>query len=204
MQWNRESSNQVQTQQDVYSDVKTPYSSTQFEQDNQEFSLANIQQRLGVISTAEETTQTTSPDLMPSSQTLEMNYVRQYQQNSATATQSSTKTKVLVASYVVVALALVLAVTLCGVTVSASFAGVNKLAVDYSELEAQVAQLSEQAQYVDYDALAQRAEQLGYIDASKSNTLTYERLQTRPAQNFAVQTNWFDTLCDWICEVIGG
>ena len=54
MQWTNDRNYQNQAQTDVYSDVKTPYSATFFGSDQtveqtQEFSLEEIQRKLGVF-----------------------------------------------------------------------------------------------------------------------------------------------------------
>ena len=73
----------------------------------------------------------------------------------------------------------------------------KKRNVDFDEIEAQI-------QEDRFEQLDQRATELGYVDASSSNTMTYTKLETRPAQNFNVESNWFDALCDWLCSIFGG
>ncbi|MCX4287365.1 MAG: hypothetical protein OSJ68_08815, partial [Clostridia bacterium] len=140
-----------------------------------------------------------SSDVMPSVQTLNMSYNRQYaEQTKTSSSKLSAKAKVMIVGYTMVVLALILAVTLCSVSVSGSFVATSALNSEYTEISTNVANLAEQLQAEDYAALAEKAAQLGYIDASKSNTQTYTEIETRPAQNFNVQTNWFDSLCDWL------
>ncbi len=208
MQWNNEIGYQ-QPQQDVYADVRTPYSANPFAQDNtdsQEFSLSSIQQKLGAISsTVEVDTGNSSPDVMPSTQTLNMSYQREYQASGTrAATKLSTKGKIMIASYAIVVLALIVAVTLCGVSVTSTFDAALVSSVDYSELAAEVDALTVLSQTENFDELDRRATELGYIDASQSTTMTYTELETRPAQNFSIETNWFDSLCDWFSNVFGG
>lgn len=212
MQWNNERNYQSEAQMaDVYSDVKTPYSATFFNADQateqtQEFSLEAIKQKLGAFNPVEsEENVSNKSDTKPSEQTLRMSYERDYTAGrTVSKSRVSTKTKVAIASYAVVVLALVLAVTLCGVSVADSFAGTSKLYAEYVEESAVLDELVQQAATEDYAALAERAAQLGYIDASKSNTQTYTEIETRPAQNFNVESNWFDALCDWLCGAFGG
>ncbi len=207
MQWNNDIGYQ-QPQQDVYADVKTSYSANPFNQDNtdsQEFSLSSIQQKLGALSTTEEVNATSSPDAMPSRQTLDMSYQRDY---SATKTRAAskltTKQKIAIASYAIVVLALIVAVTLCGVSVTNTFGATMLSNAEYSELASSVEALTAETQTENFEELNQRAIELGYIDASRSDTMTYTELETRPAQNFTVETNWFDSLCDWFSSVFGG
>ena len=205
MQWNN-SEIQQQSQQDVYADIKTSYSAGfGQDQDAQEFSLQSIQERLGAWNTVEEQDAVTSADLRPSEQTLKMSYQREYSAESTkTASKLDTKTKVAIASYAVVVLALIIAVTLCSVSVSGAFTSATALNAEYVEVATTLEGLIAEAQEEDLADLAQRAADLGYIDAAKSNTMMYTELETRPAQNFQVESNWFDSLCDWLCGVFGG
>ena len=206
MQWNNDL--YQQPQQDVYADIKPSYSGNPFtrEADSQEFSLSSIQQKLGALSQTEDAVSVTdSPDLMPSSQTLTMNYHRDYSEKGTPATSRlSTKGKVAVASYVIVVLALIVAVTLCGVSVSGSFDAALASTAQYSELSSTVDVLAAQAETENFEELDRRATELGYVDASRSNTMTYTEVETRPAQNFTVESNWFDSLCDWFSSIFGG
>lgn len=205
MQWTNDR-NYSETQTDVYQDVKTSYSATLFgAEQTQEFSLDAIKQKLGTFNPVEEEENlSTRSDVKPSDQTLRMSYARDYSASqAATKSRLSVKTKVAIASYAVVVLALILAVTLCGVSVSSSFGAATALNAEYVESAAKVAELSEQITE-DYAALAEKAAELGYIDASRSNTQTYTEIETRPAQNFNVETNWFDSLCDWLSGAFGG
>ncbi len=208
MQWNNEIGYQ-QPQQDVYADVKPSYAANSYTQDNtdsQEFSLSLIQQKLGAISsTAEVDQKSNSPELMPSAQTLNMTYQRDYSpEKTRTASRLSTKDKVMIASYTIIVLALIVAVTLCGVSVTGTFGAAMLSNSDYSELSSSIEELTVQSQVEDFEELDRRATELGYVDASRSNTMTYSELETRPAQNFSVESNWFDSLCDWLSNVFGG
>ena len=207
MQWTN-SQLQQQSQQDVYAGVKTSYSTNfvQDSQDTQEFSLSSIQERLGAWNTVEVQEDVTSADLRPSEQTLKMSYQREYAatRSAKTATRLNTKTKIAIASYAVVVLALIIAVTLCSVYVTGAFGAAATLNTEYVEASAVLEGLVAQTQEEDFAQLAERAAQLGYIDAANSNTMEYTELETRPAQNFQVKSNWFDSLCDWLCGIFGG
>lgn len=210
MQWNndRNYQNEAQTT-DVYSDVKTPYSASFFSADQaeqtQEFSLDAIKQKLGVFNPVEDDEASAKSDAKPSNQTLRMSYDRDYTADKTVAkSRIGVKTKVAIASYAVLILALIIAVSLCGVAVTGSFTGATALYSEYVEANTAVDELAQQAATEDYAALAERAAQLGYIDASRSNTQTYTEIETRPAQNFNVETNWFDSLCDWLSGAFGG
>ncbi len=191
---------------DVYSDLDTPYSSVATIQDGQEFSLQQVQEKLGEFPTVEEPVAAgvASADVMPSQQTLTMSYQRDYQSNSSVAKKVNTKTMVASICYVAAVLALVLGITFASVAVSGVFSETLTLTSNYEEVVTQVGLLEEELSVVDYEDLAQRAAALGYINADDSNTQTYTRVETRPAQNFAIETNWFDSLCDWLSGVFGG
>lgn len=190
---------------DVYSDLSTSYSATYAVPDTQEFTLDSISKKLGAIAPAEDNAAVqANADIMPSSQTQQMSYQRHYQSNTATAKKVSTKAKVACVSYVAVVLLLVLGITLTAVAVSGVFGETLQISANYAEVADKVAALDEQLAEEDYGALAERAEELGYIDASESNTQMYTEVETRPAQNFNIETNWFDSLCDWLSGVFGG
>ena len=190
---------------DVYSDLSTSYSATYAVPDTQEFTLDSISKKLGAIAPAEDNAAVqANPDIMPSSQTQQMSYQRHYQSNTATAKKVSTKAKVACVSYVAVVLLLVLGITLTAVAVSGVFGETLQISANYAEVADKVAALDEQLAQEDYGALAERAEELGYIDASESNTQMYTEVETRPAQNFNIETNWFDSLCDWLSGAFGG
>ena len=204
MQWNREK--YQQPQQDVYADVKTAYSGNVETQDNQEFSLQTIQEKLGAFSGTEEQEVASSPDLMPSNQTIKMSYQREYAAASRARALSrlSTKQKVAIASYAIAVLALIIGIALCSVYVNGAFGSALNLNTQYVEVAEEVAQLSDAIGAEDYDELMRKATQLGYTEASNDNTRRYTEVETRPAQNFEVQSNWFDALCDWLCSAFGG
>ncbi len=189
---------------DVYASVTTSPSQYGLPTDNQEFSLSGIQSKLGDVTAPEVSVddKTSAPDLMPSNQTLNMSYERNYS-SEKTASKVSTGTKALVIGYVAVVLVLVLVVSVCAVSVGEAFSSAVALDAQYKQVLEQIDSLQQQVSAEDYAALLNRAIELGYVDASNSNTQTYQPLETRPAQNFQVETNWFDSLCDWLCGVFG-
>ena len=207
MQWNRESKYQ-QPQEDVYAGVKTAFSGNGVvEQENQEFSLQTIQEKLGafVATDDQEVSSASTPDLMPSNQTIKMSYQREYSSSRARAlSKLTTKQKVMIASYAIVVLALIIGISLCSVYVNKVFDSALALDVDYSNVSSQLAELNVKINAEDYDSLMQRANELGYTEADKANTKRYTEVETRPAQNFEVESNWFDSLCDWLCNAFGG
>lgn len=206
MQWTNDRNYQPETQTttDVYQDVQPSYSATVFGAETQDFTIDSIQQKLGpFVPLQDEDEVYSKADVKPSNQTLKLSYARDYAaEQTSTKAKLNTKSKVMIASYAIVVLALVLAVTLCGVSVSGSFATATALNAEYVETAAKVEELSGLTAE-DYAALAEKAAELGYIDASRSNTQTYTEIKTRPAQNFNVETNWFDSLCDWFSGVFG-
>ena len=207
MQWTNDRYQQ-EVQQDVYADVRTSYAGSPFvqsNQDTQEFSLSSIQEKLGELNAVEEAdVRGTSEDLMPSAQTLTMSYQREYAAEKFRASAKlSTRAKIMIASYAVVVLALILAVTLCSMSVTNAFGSVAILNGEYTDVSSTLDELAAQLQAEDYAELDRRAQELGYSAASSSNTKSYTELETRPAQNFEVESNWFDALCDWLCRIFG-
>ena len=152
---------QPQVMTDVYADVNTSPLFNNFA-DTQEFSMSAIQQKLGDIAQTTSETATSTPDLMPSGQTLNMSFVRNYAPEQ-TATKVSSKTKALVISYVAVVLMLVLAVTLVGVSVGTSFATAVAAQAAYSEVTSQLNEVTQVASQEDYADLMAKAESLGYV-----------------------------------------
>ena len=208
MQLNREI-RYPETQQDVYAGVAPAFSATAVAtQENQEFSMEAIREKLGLAASAaveEQEITASSSDTMPSSQTINMTYMRQYSSSKTrVASKLTNRQKVMIASYAVVVLALIIGITLCSVYVNGAFSQALALDGQFGELSAQVAELTEQINSEDYDALMQRATELGYTEADKANTKRYTEVETRPAQNFEVKSNWFDSLCDWLCNAFGG
>lgn len=196
---------------DVYADVATTFgngfsqqSNVVQEQETQEFSLASIQEKLGAFANVDSEANVGTPDVMPTTQTLNMNFERNYSSQSTARAKTDTRTKVAVASYTALVLCLVIAVTLCAVAVGNSFSNFVATDAKYSELLDQAQQLEGQLGVDNTAQLFEKATELGYVDASGTNTRTYERLETRPMQNLEVQTNWFDALRDWLFEVFGG
>jgi len=190
--------------EDVYSDVDTSYSTTRFSPEVQEFSLESIQEKLGSFVETEQADGSTNSDVMPTEQTLTMNYRRNYQTETAVAKKLSTKTKVAVVCYVAAVLVLILGISLAAVSVNGAFAQTTTLNADYSSVVKDIEALDATLAVEDVDMLAEKAAEFGYIDAAQSSTQTFTKVETRPAQNFEVQTNWFDSLCDWLCGVFGG
>ncbi len=193
------------TVEDVYSGISSPYSASA-RTDAGEFSLQSIQQKLGGFdSRADDREATSNPDLLPSASTLNMSFVRRYEESAAHSdAKVKVRTKIAVAGYIAAVLVLVLAVSLCAVAVSGTFTDMTAANAVYSQTAAQLEELRGQLSQEDYEALALRAAELGYVDASADNSNTYTQIETRPAQNFNVETNWFDQLCDWFSGVFGG
>lgn len=190
---------------DVYSDLDTSYSATYLAPDTQEFSLKSVQEKLGNVDRLENNGETLlNADTMPTQQTLTMNYQREYQQGGVKAAEKMTvKTKVAIISYVAVVLALVLGITFASLAVSNAFSQSVALSETYQDTLTEIAELEAQLSVDDESALAARAAELGYVSANEVSTVTYTRLQTRAAQDFNIESNWFDSLCDWISSIFG-
>lgn len=193
---------------DVYAGLSTSYSSTYLKQDDaQEFSLESVQEKLGKFSETEEAATVESvlnADVMPSSQTLTMNFQREYENSDTTTSKKlDARTKVAIVGYVAIVLALVLGITLVSVSVSDLLAENIALTESYQETLGTIATLNEELSAEDVAVLTEKAAELGYVEASNADTQMYTKVETRPAQNFEIESNWFDSLCDWLSSIFG-
>lgn len=195
--------------EDVYSDIENPYASSYATGNfsDAEISVQSIQQKLGAVQPLDREAESDNPDIRPSKDTMSLNFHRNYAQadsKTATVAAVSTRTKVAVVSYVAVVLALIIAISFCSVAVAGAFGSAASLEGEYAVQAAELAELENLINSENYEELAKRAEDLGFIDANSATSHTYELLETRPAQNFNVETNWFDQLCDWLSGLFGG
>ena len=192
----------------VYSDVNNLSATTNSISSEDQLLLENIQRKLGVYTQNSYVDVDESSDVKPSQSTLTMTYKRDYAQTSTTYVASqaklSTKSKVAIASYVAVVLVLVLAVALCAASINGSFTAVLQGQDAYNQVSDELAALQEQINNEDYQELMQKAEEMGFVQADTTNSNNYTKLETRSAQNFTVETNWFDQVCNWISGVFGG
>lgn len=200
---------------DVYAGVGTYRYGDDISIDDQQM-LEAIQRKLGGMSAVGGNTVNESADTMPSQ--LSMTFNRNYASQSAAASKSSvsaksststsselsTRTKVAIAAYVAAVLVLVLAISLCSVAIGKSFGAVALQQQTYGETVSQYEALREEVNAGNYDELYQKATEMGFVEVDSGNSYHYDELESRPAQNFNVETNWFDQLCDWLCGVFGG
>lgn len=174
--------------------------------DTEDEQLREFRAKLGLIDKVVETPHIEDVDILPTRTTMEERYFRDYTADTVAVAKSkmSTKQKIAVASFVAVTLVLILAVTLCSLSVVGAFSSMiateNALASSVADLEVLSAELTAD----NIQELFTRAELAGFVQMSSANTITYNKLETRPAQNYNVQTNWFDTLCDWVGGMFGG
>ncbi len=175
--------------------------------DDERAQLQDIQRKLGLIgaNTIEDQT-TESADILPSTSTINLSYDRQYDVGNTVSTSValSNKTKVAIASYVLVTLVLVALIAVCSISVSGSFALISAQEVSYTEALSELGVLEAATASVSYEQMLASAEALGYSAVDSSNSLSYTVLETRPAQNYNISTNWFDSLCDWVSGAFGG
>jgi len=163
--------------------------------------LDAIQKKLGAFAeTTARVDAVESEDAKPTATTMTMSYAKKYEANAKQ--RVSTNAKMAVAGYVAVVLLLVLAVAFCSVAATNAFSSMVTTEETYSQTSKALTALEEQVASEDYSALLARASEMGFVEASGS--YTYTELETRPAQNFNIQTNWFDQLCDWLSSVFGG
>ncbi len=175
--------------------------------EDQRSQLEDIQRRLGAFSTnTVEEQASDSVDIMPSASTMNLSYNRQYAVGNTVSTSValSTKTKIAIASYVLVTLVLVALIAVCSLTVGGSFAKIASTEVSYNEALSELGVLEAATASVSYEQMLASAEALGYSAVDGTNSLEYTVLQTRPAQNYNISTNWFDGLCDWVSGAFGG
>ncbi|MCM1042960.1 MAG: hypothetical protein NC350_01980 [Corallococcus sp.] len=196
--------------EDVYEGVGFSATSgdNDFTSDDQKM-LEAIQRKLGGMSTVNRDTMedTDSADLKPTESTLSMSFKRNYEQSDVAVVAKSklnTKTKIAIASYTAVVLILILAIALCSVAVGNSFGIVSATQSTYVQTNTQLSDLQNQLTADNYDELYNSALNMGFVEAGNGNSYQYNKLETRPAQNFNVQTNWFDQLCEWVSSVFGG
>lgn len=124
---------------------------------------------------------------------------------SATVNSASkTKTKIIVAAYVAVILVMAIAIIFSALSVQEIYASAVALEgqqlAQAESISAMVAELST----VDEGAIISAAGAMGYSLANEANTVNYVIPQMRAPQTFAVEGNWFDSLCDKLSTLIGG
>ncbi len=121
-----------------------------------------------------------------------------------TTSVAKTKAKIAVAVYIAVVLALAIAIAFTALSVAGTFQSTSELMSQISgqteAIDALVAELAN----ADEAALTAAAEKLGLSLPNTGNTLMYDLPETRGPQTFDITTNWFDRLCDGICNLFGG
>lgn len=178
--------------EDVYSDIENPYASSTSTGtlSDADLDILAIQKKYNQ-QTSEATQQQTTNKV-------------QVKETAVAKTAVSTKTKVAIVAYIAVVLLAIIGISFCGVAVSGAFKSMAALEGEYATVSGDLAALEALINADNYEELAKRAEELGFIDANDATSHTYELLETRPAQNFKIETNWFDQLCDWLSGVFGG
>ncbi|MBO5866638.1 MAG: hypothetical protein J6Q55_01100 [Clostridia bacterium] len=195
------------TNLDVYDDVNNLSATTNSISTEDQQMLDAIQRKLGVYTQNSYVDVDESSDVKPSQTTMTMTYKRDYAQashNVASQSKLNTKSKVAIASYVAVVLVLVLAVALCSATINGSFVAVVNGQDAYNQVSDEVAALQDKVNNENYDELYQKAIEMGFVEADATNSYQFTKLETRPAQNFVVETNWFDQMCNWLSGAFGG
>lgn len=178
--------------EDVYSDIENPYASSTSTGtlSDADLDILAIQKKYNQ-QTSEATQQQTTNKV-------------QVKETAVAKTAVPTKTKVAIVAYIAVVLLAIIGISFCGVAVSGAFKSMAALEGEYATVSGDLAELEALINADNYEELAKRAEELGFIDANDATSHTYELLETRPAQNFKIETNWFDQLCDWLSGVFGG
>ena len=197
-----------QTNNDVYAGVSnfSTAANTNVSYEDQQM-LEAIQRKLGVFTQNSYVDMDENSDVKPTQSTMSMTYKRDYtqgQQGVDVNAKLSTKSKVAIASYVAVVLVLVLAVAFCAATINGSFAAVLQGEQAYNEVSSDVSALEQEVNTENYNELYDKALQMGFVEANPTNSYQYTQLPTRPAQNFTVESNWFDQMCNWLSAAFGG
>lgn len=179
--------------EDVYSDIENPYASSTSTGtfSDADLDILAIQKKYNSQQTSEAEVQQTAGNT-------------NVKETAGAKTVISSKTKVAIVAYIAVVLAAIIGISFCGVAVSGAFSSMAALEGEYATVSGDLAELEALINADNYEKLAERAEELGFIDANDATSHTYELLETRPAQNFKIETNWFDQLCDWLSGVFGG
>ena len=176
-----------------------------------ELSLDEIQKRLfGATADletdlVEEEATTENPDLLPSKRTIRASYEKSYEPTAPAKFALTKKVKVGLISYAAVVLCLIIGVAICSFLISGAFAQVGELQAEYFAKQEVISALESQiAEATDAETIIQAGLAMGFTEINNSNSYSYELLETRPAQTFQIETNWFDNFCDWLSQIFGG
>lgn len=117
-----------------------------------------------------------------------------------------TKSKILVSTYVAVVLLLVLGIALAIGSMNVLGTEIEILKSDIATKIAAVTVLEEAVAAMQDDLVIAEiaAGELGLSNPNANNTMYYSAPKTRAAQNYNVERNWFDKLCDWLGGIVGG
>lgn len=121
-----------------------------------------------------------------------------------TQTLSSKQIKIALAAFAVIVLALAIVIALVGASVTSSFASVLALDAAGSEAALQVNALQQELALENEAEIIAKAQMLGYTLPNSSNTIEYRTPQLREAQNFNIESNLFDKICDFLSNLFGG
>lgn len=136
-------------------------------------------------------------DSMPSQETLKYASVKVREMEKDQAKGLSTKSKIMIAVYIGVVLTLVLMIALTSISMSASVSGYAALVDSHGEVLEEISGLQAQIEEIqngfDVDEIAS---QLGFGAPSQENISYYTSPKTRAPQQYTVENNWFDALCD--------
>lgn len=147
----------------------------------------------------------TNPDLMPSDSTMKMSYVRNYTAPAPAKLVLTKKVKMAAVSYAAVVLLLIVGITVCSFLVSNAYAGVQALKADYALQQEAITLYEEQIRLAtESERIIEAGIAMGFTPINNTNSYTYTMVETREAQNFAIQGNWFDSFCDWLTNIFGG
>ncbi|MBO5772823.1 MAG: hypothetical protein J6R37_03380 [Clostridia bacterium] len=175
---------------------------------SEELSLEEMQTKLfgnNMTVSQQETAETElNPDLMPSQSTMTMSFVRNYQDSVAPAKVEMTKTtKIAIASYVAIVCLLIVGIAVCSFLVSNSYAALVVSQGEYASQQETLQAVEESIANLTDEQLVQLGLSMGFVPVDATNSYTYDLLETRPAQTFEIESNWFDSVCDWLSQIFG-
>ncbi|MEG1710853.1 MAG: hypothetical protein RR316_03520 [Clostridia bacterium] len=153
--------------------------------------------------TERESIQDEYSDGLPTAATL--SYTAEAVKETSKKVVLTAKHKVLIAVYILVALSLALAITLTTMSLTEASAEFSALVGTRNGVYKDVNAVIDEIKGIEngYDA-AKVAAELGFKTPSKENISYYSSPNIRSPQQYTVDSNWFDTICDFLSGLIGG
>jgi hypothetical protein len=115
----------------------------------------------------------------------------------------SLKNKIMIAGYIIIALSLLLAIVLTSISMSESSIEYNKLNEQYNALSNDIAELQTQITSISNGYKEEDFIEAGFKTPTENNISYYSSPSLRNSQMYSVETNWFDSLCDFLSGLFG-